>query len=388
MLRVQPLFDWIDYTLTMERIRNFFKSQSGISIFLIFLCSLLSYAIYIPWLGIYGDDWQYFYVYHLLGPGEYGNFVLADRPFSAWVYWLYTPIFGEHYLGYQLLLFLLRIGTAYAFWWVLRLIWKNQPRQILWLAILFAIYPSFLQQPQPLEYVLHFTVFILFLVSFGWMILSIQHPKKYWLFTISALFFSAGMFSIEYFVGMEFARPFLIWKMLKDRDGKVKWTEVLKLWAPYGVLLIGFYYWRVFIYSFQKYKPVLLNDLISKPGKTIIEMVWRIFQDLVTVLFRVWGQAFNTIDSFPAIFLQAAIIIGGLLLFFFLFKWATKNLKGSEFRSTQSWGLQAFLSGLVLLLLAGIPFWITGIPLWLTFPLGVTRNGAPNGLIKDPRTAG
>lgn len=352
----------------MQRIRTFIKSQSGLSLFFIFLCGLLSYAIYIPWLGIYGDDWQYFYVYHLLGAGEYGNFVLADRPFSAWVYWLFTPMFGEHYAGYQILLFFLRIGTAYAFWWVVQLVWKNHPRQCLWLAILFAIYPTFLQQPLPLEYVLHFTIFILFLVSLGWMIFSIRYPHKYWFYTIPALFFSAGMFSIEYFVGMEFARPFLIWKLLKERDGKVKWTEVLKGWAPYAILLTGFYYWRIFIYSFQKYQPVLLNDLNDKPLKTIIEMVWRVFQDLVTVLFRVWSLAFNTIDSFPAIFLQAAIILLGSALVFWLLRVLFKKSPENAHPGSQGWGIQAVIAGLILLLTAGIPFWITGIPLWLQFP--------------------
>jgi len=354
--------------MILAQARKILSSYGWMSFLLITVVSILSYAVYIPWLGIYGDDWQYFYVYHLLGPGEYGNFVMADRPFSAWVYWLYTPIFGEYFTGYQILLLFLRIASAMAFWWVLRLVWKNHPWQVTWLGVLFAVYPTFKQQPLPLEYVLHFTGLILFFVSFGLMILSLQNRKQYIWLTIFALICSANMFSVEYFVGMEFARPLLIWIFLKRREGKVKWGQAFKYWVPYGIVLAGFYYWRIFVYSFQKYKPVLLSDLVSRPGKTLVELGWRIFQDFVSMLFRVWAQAFNVADSFPAIFLQAAIIICGLFLVFFLFKGFKNRVTFENTWMDDGWGIQAAAAGLILMGLAGIPFWITGIQLWLDFP--------------------
>jgi hypothetical protein len=355
-------------TMIMERVRKFISSTTWMTFWVVMGVSILSYAIYIPWLGIYGDDWQYFYVYHLLGVGEYGHFVMADRPFSVWVYALVMPIFGEHFLGYQLLLFALRIGTAMAFAWVLRLIWKDKPWQVAWLAVLFVVYPTFKQQPVPLEYVLHFTGLILFFVSLGLMLLSLENRKRYIVLTVFALICSASMFSVEYFVGLEFARPLMIWWGLKRQDGKFTWTDVFKRWLPYGILLAAFYYWRIFIFSFQKYKPVLLSDLAAKPGKTVVELGWRIFQDFVNMLFRVWGQAFNVIDSFPAIFLQAAIIIGGLFFVFFVLRWVRKNGRLDKTWTEDGWGIQILAAGLILMLLAGIPFWTTGIPLWLDFP--------------------
>jgi hypothetical protein len=251
---------------------------------------------------------------------------------------------------------------------VARLVWKTKPWQVTWLAVLFVVYPTFKQQPVPLEYVLHFTGLILFFVSFGFMILSIENRKHFFWMTLIALICSASMFSVEYFVGMEFARPLIIWWVLKRQNGKSSWMEVIKNWLPYGVLLACFYYWRIFIYSFQQYKPVLLSDLVSKPGKTMIELGWRIFQDLITMIFRVWGQAFQVADSFPIIFLQAVIIIGGLILAFFIFKGFGRSVKIYSPWSEDGWGLQALTAGMILMFLAGIPFWTTGIPLWLDFP--------------------
>ena len=355
-------------TKVMDRTRTFISPYAWMSLLGVAGVSILSYAIYIPWLGIYGDDWQYFYVYHLLGAGEYSHFVAADRPFSVWVYWLYTPIFGEHFLGYQILLFVLRIGAAMAFWWVLRLVWKNKPWQAAWLVVLFAIYPTFKQQPVPLEYVLHFSGYILFFISLALMICSLENRKHFIWLTVLALICSANMFSVEYFVGLEFFRPLIIWWVIKNQSAKLKWTDVVKSWAPYGVLLAFFYYWRIFIYSFQQYKPVLLSDLAARPAKTLLELGWRVFQDFVTMLFRVWGQAFNVVDSFPVIILQAVILLGGLVMVYYFFKWLKKAGGLDQTWSEDGWGMQALAAGLILMLFAGIPFWTTGIPLWLDFP--------------------
>ncbi|MCE1254480.1 MAG: hypothetical protein LWX83_13140, partial [Anaerolineae bacterium] len=130
----------------MNRLKEKITSYTGFGFLTLVGVILLSFGIYLPWYGIYGDDWQYLYLYHLLGVGGYGPFVMADRPFSAWVYWLYTPIVGEFHFGYHLIMLGLRLGAALMFWWVLRLIWKKQPWQVLWVTLLIAIYPSFKQQ--------------------------------------------------------------------------------------------------------------------------------------------------------------------------------------------------------------------------------------------------
>ncbi len=108
---------------------------------------LLSYGLHIGWFGFYGDDWIYIYNYHVLGAGGFWEFVAVDRPFSAWVYVLTSSVFGESALPYHVFLLVLRWLGAVLVWWVLRLIWHGATQQASWVAMLFAVYPGFLQQP-------------------------------------------------------------------------------------------------------------------------------------------------------------------------------------------------------------------------------------------------
>ncbi|MCD4672489.1 MAG: hypothetical protein K8R77_07495, partial [Anaerolineaceae bacterium] len=64
---------------------------------------LLSFGIFIPLWGLYGDDWIYMWNYHQFGAGGFIDFVAVDRPFSAWIYMLSTPLFGETIWLYHLL---------------------------------------------------------------------------------------------------------------------------------------------------------------------------------------------------------------------------------------------------------------------------------------------
>jgi hypothetical protein len=352
----------------MKRIFAQLSSHIWFGILTITGVVIASFGIYIPWYGIYGDDWPYLYLYHLLGAGEYGNFVMMDRPFSAWVYWLYTPLVGEHFFGYHLILLGLRLVVALLFWWLIRLIWKDKPWQALWVAVLYAIYPSFKQQPLPLEYVLHFTILSLFLLSLIIMMVSIKRGKAFSWLTLLGMICSAGIFSIEYFVGLEMARPLIIWISLEQPVSKKKVVEVLKYWLPYGLVLIAFYYWRIFVFQFKTYQPVLLSKVSGSPLKGLVDLGWRIFQDLVTVVFRVWGQAFEIVNSYPVIFLQSAIILVGGLVVFGLFQWAKNRCQDGQKTTSENWGARVAAGGVVLMLLAGIPFWVTNISLWLTFP--------------------
>ncbi len=92
----------------------------------LFVVVVLGYGIYIPWFGLYGDDWIYLWAYHLQGPLFFIDFVAIDRPFSAWIYILTSALFGENVWAYHALLMLLRWLSAVLLWWVFRLVWPEQ----------------------------------------------------------------------------------------------------------------------------------------------------------------------------------------------------------------------------------------------------------------------
>ena len=341
--------------------------------------TLLAYGVYIPWLGLYGDDWVYLWNYHQFGAQGFVPFVALDRPYSAWVYVLSTALIGEHVWAYHLLGLLVRSLSVLALWWVLKLIWPGQPRQVLAVALLFALYPGFKQQAIPIEFILHFTVLGSFLVSLALMVLAARgatsgtRPGRTLFLVLVSLLFSASMFSIEYFVGLELIRPAILWMVLHDRQPAPsrRLRLVLAYWWPYLLLLASFSVWRIFIYKFQFYQPVLLNALQANPVQGFLNLAGRVLNDIILVTLGAWRQVFEfgggprTLLIYLAVVITSLVTVGWLVIRYS----SGSRLQGEGRLPTRlPWAAQAGLLGLFSLVVAGIPFWVTGISVYLTFP--------------------
>ncbi len=335
--------------------------------------AVLAYGIFIPWFRLYGDDWSYLWNYHLFGAGSFGEFVAGDRPYSAWIYSLATALFGEKYIYYHLLLFILRWSSAVLFWWVLGFFWPGNPVGRAGAALLMLVYPGFKQQPIPLEFILHFAVLSLFLASLGLMALSFRKPAWFWPLTILAMLGSASMFSLEYFIGLELARPLLIGVLLRKEKPaglpqRPLLLRVLLAWLPYLLVLAAFLVWRIFIYKFQFYHPLLIQQLLANPLNALAGLALRILADIKTVTWDAWKQIFSLPPA--GRFLDLALVIGGFgLAGLFLLKitparQAELDQSRLRFRRTG----EILLVSLFLLLVAGMPFWVPVIPVDVVFP--------------------
>ncbi|MCC6146196.1 MAG: hypothetical protein IT308_01375 [Anaerolineaceae bacterium] len=333
----------------------------------------ISYGVYIPYFGFYGDDWIYIYNAHLLGAGSFRDFVAVDRPFSAWIYTLTTPVFGDTVIWYHLLLLGLRLGSVLLLWWVLCLVWPQNPRQTAWVAMLFAVYPGFLQQPIAVQFILHFTVLNLFFLSLGFMLLSLKYRRWYLPLTLLGAATSLGMFSLEYFVGLEFLRPVLIFLVLSRQAPPQArcWLSALGFWLPYLPSLIAFGVWRVVIFRFPTYQPDMAYDLLSNPAKTLPLLAGRVLGDLKTVIFDAWRQTL----TFPAGFeTQIHFVVLVLVVFLaalvYLNRLSSTKSTGTEAPKSfwERWLPQAFVMSLLAFLGAGLPFWATSIKVELPFP--------------------
>ncbi|HMD88412.1 MAG TPA: hypothetical protein VKF38_04555 [Anaerolineaceae bacterium] len=340
--------------------------------------AVLCYGIFIPWFGLYGDDWPYLYVYHLLGSGGYVNFVAADRPLSAWVYVLISSLLGENIWAYHVLLLTLRWLGAVLLWRILLQLWPDARKQVATVACLFLVYPGFQQQPLPLEFVLHFAVFDLFFVSLLAMIASVKKSRRYWPLTILAVVCSASMFSLEYFIGLELIRPVLLWFSVSWQSETLskKIKRIFLLWLPYLIILTGFVFWRVFIYKFQFYQPNLVNRFSQGILPGLGFLIVRILTDLKTTAWDAWRQIFVIPSdllnngSFLALVLGIFVAIA-LYLAFFPKSMHNENAQMS-ITSTKpywkEWWFGAVMLGLFTLLIAGWPFWVTDISVNLSFP--------------------
>jgi hypothetical protein len=376
------------------------KNKSWLAPFCLFWVTFLAYGVYIPWLGLYGDDWLYLWNYHLLGSQSFVPFVAMDRPFSAWIYILSTAMIGEHIWAYHVLALLLRFLDVLVLWWVLKLIWPRQTRQVLAVALLFAIYPGFKQQAIPIEFILHFAILGLFLVSLGLMILAVRgaSQRNRWgrslLLLLLSLILAAGMFSVEYFVGLELIRPVILWLALREDTPKLsqRIRQVLAWSWPYLLLLASFIFWRVFIYKFDYfYQPILLYGLQTNPRHELLSLARRIIADLYLTTIGAWSQVFVIAGSLRTMLLYIAVVGVSLVTVGWLVirqlgdissepdsSGSAKEMVGDQsaklrtgrtvFPTRFTWSAQAAMLGLVSLVVAGIPFWITGISITITFP--------------------
>ncbi len=340
---------------------------------------LLAYGVFIPWFGLYGDDWVYLHNFHALGALSFNQFVAVDRPFSGWIYILTTPIFGEQAWPYHVFLLALRWFSAVLLWDVLRLLWPGRERILAWVAALFLVYPGFQQHPIAVQYILHFSLLDLFLVSLATMLLAARAEpgsRRFWVLYGLSVLSSLALFSMEYFAGLELLRPVLLWMALGrwSLGWRARLKRTLALWAPFVVVLLAFGLWRIFIFQFPTYEPVLLNGLMTSPATALVELAKRILSDLVKVNLGAWRLAFGLPGKDGSLIVFAAVVLSTFgLAFGLLRRWGRPEPEplatGVETeRQEWPWSLQAVLLGGYAMLIAGLPFWFAMVPLELDFP--------------------
>jgi hypothetical protein len=352
-------------------LRNIAKTKWFSPLF-IFFFTLICFGIYIPRLGLFGDDWIYLYSYHVAGSSGYPAFVSFDRPYSAWIYQLTSSLFAERVWMYHTYLFLLRWFSGVLCWLILDKIWPKQKRQTLAIATLFSIFPAFLQQAISLEFILHFTILDLVLLSIYLMILAIEQPKyKYW-YLVPAVLLTASHFSIEYFVGLEIVRPVLIYVFLHREIKKhqtLKLLDVFKTWLPYLVMDLAFAIWRVFIFKFPSYEPHFVEKFSENPASALSGLAARIWSDIQIVFVKSWTQIFTPpAEKVSKVFwLLVLAALAASVIVFYLLKRSKEEKHPLKLKWNQ-WPVVAILCGLFLFVISGWPFWITEVPLELSFP--------------------
>ena len=348
------------------------------------IVTALTYGIpvLLGWFGFYGDDWIYVYNNRLAGPGSFADFVRWDRPYSAWIYSLTGAVFGEAVLPYHLLILLQRIVAALFFYWTLRIVFPTAVRTVQGAALIFALYPGFKQQPVAVQFILHFASMDFSLISM-WLMMTLLNDASggenrarrslaIVLTAFSAALAAFGLFSCEYFTGWEFVRPFLIWAYLSsgpDFQSFPKRVRTLfRVWGPYLLAAAAFLYWRVFIFSFQTYRPKLLIELGESPLSGVKTLAARIFSDLSVVTVESYRTAFKQPAAperrwaFYLVLLLAAVFLT------LLFASATEN-DPEDGRTQKTDGTSAMiLTGIAALIAAGIPFWATLLPIETRFP--------------------
>jgi hypothetical protein len=189
----------------------------------IVVLSLLSLGLLIPTLGYYWDDWAKILVSRLYGLSGYWAYYAEDRPLSGWTHILFTPMLGARPLAWQIFQLVLTALSAWALYWTLTGVWPRARRSAAGAALLFLVYPVFVQHPIALTFHQQWLQYLLYLLSLGCMLRAARpgarpRPVRTVLLTVLALFLAALQLTVtEYFAPLEFLRPLLLWVVIHEQ---------------------------------------------------------------------------------------------------------------------------------------------------------------------------
>jgi hypothetical protein len=331
----------------------------------LFIETVVAYGLLAYFQGFYFDDWQVLWLAET--EADLWAFYAYDRPFSAWTYLLAFPLFGTNPLAWHGFNLLLRWIVSCLAWWVLRLVWPDQERETALMAILFAVYPAFSQQPIAVAYSQHLTTYALFLASLALMILSLRRErwKRWILMFLAILLQGAHVFTMEYFWGVELIRPVLISFLLARRSENNRRSllvETAKVYLPYFGMSAAAVFWRLFIYTPPVEDPNALRwvaMLLSQPVQALIRLVEMLLQDELFVLVATWYQTLQVdlidLDNRFLILTWLIVIASAVFLYFYVSRLRTRG----GLPKRENWQLQMSIAGVCILLLGVLPVWLT-----------------------------
>lgn len=329
--------------------------------------SILSFGIFIPFLGYYWDDWAKILVARLQGLSSYWPYYVGDRPLSAWTHIALTPLLGDRPAAWLTFTLGMRFLSAWGIFCLLKLIKPRNEYLALIAASIFVTFPLFSQQAIAVTFHQQWMQFALIIWAFYCMVRSIHDRKHAPAWTILSLSLSIMQLSItEYFAPLELLRPILVWFSLPESTlPKEKIKRTVFHWMPYFVLLAGFVIIRVFFMPFSgddPYRTETLFNMASNPIGTLSWLGRVLVVDLSHIFFGQWAAVFQSRLSLPLSLTFTAIFFGSILvgigaaIFFIRF---SRNSDKTDKQAT-GWTKIAVYIGLTGTLLGPIPAWITG----------------------------
>ncbi len=335
---------------------------------------LFSYGLLLNKLGFYWDDWPYEWTRLAVGyegllrhfsfsrpvAGQLHNIAILinnGSPLIAQIYGLVMQVFGGFCLG-------LLIHET----------WRGKTFAAVVGALLFTAYPGFTMRPIAVNFSFSFFLMGMLSLSFVLSIRAARSPKRRVLrIILAALIALMNLFASEYFFLLELLRPFFIAAALADEDTPRKdlVRASLRSVIPFaGVFLCGVAY-RMFFNKTQTlhYEFKLLTDFKASPLSTVLEYIGGMFKDSFRVVFEGWGtvfefpnkEAFGARSTLVFFLICAAVcVVSGVFLFLF-----RKARDGKTRQDLEMIGI-----GVLAILLAGQPFWLTESPINFIFQNG------------------
>ena len=338
------------------------------------LVAILAYGLLTPWMGFYWDDWVFVWLLKHNGPVELARSFLPFDPLVSPFFLITSSIIGTNAFAWQIFGLVIRIVVSLAALWTFNQVWPQQSRRAIWAAFFFLVYPGYAQQWVAFTHANQEWISLgFFILSLGLTAKSLREnfPNKWIFFALITQFI--GLATTEYFLGMEFLRPIIIWIVTSPPEHSFdknlintlkKWaTGYLPIWLIAG---IGQYLYH----NSSAYGGHSLGVDLSERG--LPHLASSILRDIIPTLrvaaFEAWTQTFNLITSSLSS-LTDWLTLGLILLSFLGLSFYFRHLQSMNPEKTtgDTWAAQAILLGLVGILGGRIPSWIAGLPIVLHF---------------------
>ncbi len=350
--------------------QKIFKNHFFIAFLFLLLFSVIAFVPKIQHFGFYNDDWWQIFGAENFGLDRFPEMYTSDRPARAyWHAFLYS-IFGSNILPYQISAVGIRLLGSLALLWTLRLVWTKQTKATLIISLLYLIYPGFLEQPNGFDYQSHLVAMMIFILSLGLSILSINTGskiKRFGFLFVSVLLSFLSFLFMEYYIGLEIYRWlfFLVFYLRKNKIIPLKNTfnYIFKL-IPHSFSLVIFLFWRIFFFKSTRYTTDISRlgyEYLESPFVSVINIIRRWIGDIVDVFFTVWVKKgyknlyeLNTSDFIVAILLGLISVVIFLLLWKLLSKPNTLDIVEVTNQENR-WKIEVIVIGLLGAIICLIP---------------------------------
>jgi hypothetical protein len=176
------------------------------------------------------------------------------------------------------------------------------------------------------------------------------------------------MFTMEYFLGLELFRPFILWTYHFNRGNQTNKLTIFKRvfsssW-PYAALLGVYVVWRLFFLELadtDPNNPVLIKQLFLSPVQLLIDLLQKVFQDFIFFLTS-WSVAISPSDidfRRPFFLASTGVVLVVTALLWLTLKQYRPSLQATA-NTSNNWHLQAMLFGVAAALFGTLPVWMIG----------------------------
>lgn len=343
-----------------QRISTFASRPFAIPLVLL-IVTILAYGLSFWRLGFYWDDQPISWIRYELGTAATTKYFSDSRPVWALLYQLTGFILPANPAVWQLFAMFWRWAGVVAFYLMMAKLLPNRKSAAFFLSLFVLLYPGFNQQWVSYVYSHFFIVLFFLLISFYLML----RGK-----TIPAMIFSAlHLLMFEYFFLLEFMRPVALFASLRDEPltFRERVVKTFKAWIPYLGVIIFVLLYRSLVYSHPGFGYSLTEEVARAPIETITQLVQHVLTSLWSAAIGAWIQIFqfpnpNVNGSRTSALYIAVVLIVGVCVFAF----SRFNENGSTNAKKESLWLIAL--GAIMLLLGGVPYWVTNLPVTLGFP--------------------